>query len=83
MKTSELSRQVEDKINDLAKHSLSMERDNMLLKRAVRIMAGGIHADERGEMKLGLTETQAQFIRKVVNDCNVFNTEGLTWKTNQ
>lgn len=74
MSTIEISKKVEGELNNLVKQSLTMERNNMLLKRALRLMAHGICLNENGDTTLELTEGDSEFIKSVCNQCDVFNT---------
>ena len=63
-------------LQDLTEHSIRLERDNMLLRKGFATMASNICLNEDGNTTLELTEKEVEFLKQVVNTCNVFNTRG-------
>jgi len=61
-------------LQDLTEHSICLERDNMLLRKGFATMASNICLNEDGNTTLELTEKEVEFLKQVVNTCNVFNT---------
>lgn len=66
----------ETMLQDLTEHSIRLERDNMLLRKGFATMASNICLNEDGNTTLELTEKEVEFLKQVVNTCNVFNTRG-------
>ena len=74
MKTIDISQHLEKHLQELVFHSVSLERDNCMLKRVVRILAGSMAMDQEGNTSMQLTQQDAEFVKKVCDDTNVFLT---------
>lgn len=74
MKTLTIVKEIDSKMNDLTQHSLTLERDNILLRQAVRTMFRSIALTESGETTLQLTEKDVEYLKRVCDQCDVFAT---------
>lgn len=72
MKTLQYVKEIDKQMNMLTQHSLTMEKDNMLMKKALRVMAQNICLTESGETTFDLKEEDVEFIKSVFDTCNVF-----------
>lgn len=74
MKTLTIVKEIDNKMNDLTQHSLTLERDNALLRQAVRTMFRSIALTESGDTTLQLTEEDVEYLKRVCDQCGVFAT---------
>lgn len=72
MKTLTLGKDIEGNLQDLISHSASLEQQNSALKRVIRILSEGMALDENGDQQIQLTQEQADYIKKVCDETNVF-----------
>lgn len=72
MKALKYAQQVDENMNLLTKHSLQLERDNMLMKNALRLMARNIALTESGDTTFDLRQEDVDYLKKVFDQCNVF-----------
>lgn len=77
MKTMTMVQEIDKSMNTLTKHAMTLERDNMLLKKAIRTMANKMYTDDDGNVSMGLSQEDADFLRSVSDTCDVFNS-GIT-----
>lgn len=70
-----LFRKVEEALSEASYHSMSLEKKNADLKAVVRIFGRAMNIDQEGNTTINITQEDADFIRKVAEDCNVFNTK--------
>lgn len=73
MKTVGMVQEIDNTLNKLTKHAMTLERDNMLLKKAIRTMANKMATTESGEVTMHLTQEDADFLKGVCDTCDVFN----------
>lgn len=73
MKTMVMMQEIDKTLNNLTKHSMTLERDSMLLKKAIRTMAEKMVLTEDGETTMHLTQEDADFLKGVCDTCDVFN----------
>lgn len=73
MKTMTMMQEIDKSLNNLTKHAMTLERDNMLLKKAIRTMANKMALAENGETTMHLTQEDADFLKGVCDTCDVFN----------
>lgn len=69
-------RQVEQLNNDILVHTVGMERQVAMLKKVIRVMAGSMALTETGQTELQLTPEEAEFIKRVCEEEQVFLTGG-------
>ena len=74
--TVTMLRGIEGSLGDLAHHSLSLERDNRMLKDAIRTIAASMSLTQSGETTLSLTQTEADMLVRVCTVCDIFGTGG-------
>ena len=72
MKTLTYTQKIDEDLAKLTQHSLKLEKDNMMLRKALRSMANGIALDESGETRLELHSEDVDYLKYVVDQCNVF-----------
>lgn len=77
MKTMTMVQDIDKSMNALTKHAMTLERDNMLLKKAIRTMASKMYTDEHGNISMGLSQEDSDFIKSVSDTCDIFNS-GIT-----
>ena len=63
---------IQEKVNELSTHAISLERENFNLKRALRIFASNIALDENGVSRVEITKEEAEYIKRVCIEYNVF-----------
>jgi len=73
MKTLRTSQSIDESLNELVRHSLGLERDNMLLKKALRTMAKNVCLNEDGKTTMELTVEDVELVKYACDTCNVFN----------
>ena len=73
MKTLQLAQQIDKSLNEITHNGLQLEKDNAMLRQALRIMMRNIALTENGETTLSLTETEVNFLKSVCDSCNIFN----------
>ena len=74
MRTIDIGQKIENNLNDLIKHSASLERDVADLKKVIRIMANAKALDTEGNVVEQYTQDEVDFIKRVVGRVNVFRT---------
>lgn len=72
MKTLTYVQEIDQSLALLTQHSLKLEKDNMMMRKAIRLMANGIALDENGETRLELHPEDVDYLKYVVDQCNVF-----------
>lgn len=73
MKTITMMQDIDDTLNKLTEHAVTLERDNMFLKKAIRTMANKMCVDDHGNTTMNLTQEDADFLKGVCDTCDVFN----------
>lgn len=63
--------------DDMLQSMVSLERQTAMLKKVIRIMAGSMALDEEGRTELQLSPEEAEFIKKICDEEQVFLTGGL------
>lgn len=71
------SRKLEEAAAGITAYTFQLERERAELKRAIRVLAGTMALDEEGGTTMVLTEAEADYIKKVCNEHNVFHTDGM------
>jgi len=72
MKTIDISQHLEKHLQDLVYHSVSLEHDNAMLKRVIRILANSMALDEQGNQTMQLSQEDADFVKRICDEANVF-----------
>ena len=73
MQTLQISQQIDRALNDMTHNGLQLEKDNAMLKQALRIMMGNLALTEDGDTTIELTDTEVNFLKHVCDSCNIFN----------
>lgn len=63
---------IHEKVNELCNHSISLERENFKIKKAIRVLAKNMALDESGRSTIELTQEEADFIKKTCIETNLF-----------
>jgi len=63
-------------LSDFMIHAATLEQKNSELKRVIRTLANSEALDEEGNVTRQLTHQQADFIKRVCEDQNVFHSGG-------
>lgn len=71
MQTITLAQRLEEDMNSLVSHSAKLEMNNTQLKQAIRMMAKTFQKDDNGN-NTKLTQEEANFVKRVVDENNVF-----------
>lgn len=76
MKALRIAQKADQSLNELTEHALSLERDVMLLKKGLRLLASKMAFNEDGRVDLSITPEDEQTLKYVVEKCDVFGTGG-------
>lgn len=63
---------LENEIKNLSNYSISLERKNFYLKKALKLFAKNIALNENGKSEIELTQEESEFIKKICIDHDVF-----------
>lgn len=74
---ADVAANVEGYINQLVNLATRKELENAQLKRVIRVMAGSIAWDEAGNQTMSLTAEQADYVKRVCDQTDVFKTGGI------
>lgn len=68
---------ISEEVNEMFTYTAALERDVANLKKVIKIMASSEYIDQEGNVSASYTPQEADFIKRVVEENNVFTSRGL------